>query len=388
MRRNNKPWFSLVTPEGPAGVAVWMLGGPGSEKLTSDFFVPNAKVSVGCTRNQALGFLKDRAVTSDEVLLVYPYADGSEKIFEMHGHGGSELAAMHRALFIRAGFEEISAKDTTLFPGKTRLVSHLYQLATLATTSRVCKAFLHQSRILPLAFEKLIQTCREGDSTAALAAVSDLESGWDFARRWLEPFRISVLGPPNAGKSSLLNYLAGKKRAVVSPIPGTTVDVIRVAMALEGWPIELCDTAGVRETIDEVEQQGIQLALNFAAGSDLVLWLLDSSIPNPQMPPGINCKEILDVWTKMDLVASPAGNLKDTPKLSISTLTGEGCHDLQAAMLSRLLKDSPVEKLEPVICSEELLSTTRQVQGSMVEGDFAGAANRLSWWMEYGSEGN
>lgn len=383
MRSKSKnPWFSLVTPEGPAGVAVWMLGGPGAEERIQSLFVSGGKALPVFPSNQSLGVMKaDRAV-SDEVLLVCPAGERPGGIFEIHGHGGSQLAAMHRFFFTQSGFEEKPPGSTGVFPGQTRLVSHLQGLATQATTSRVCRAFLHQSRVLPQAFGELIQSCWKQDGPGALGSLSDMESAWKLARRWLDPFRVSVLGPPNAGKSSLLNYLVGKKRAVVSPIPGTTVDVIRVSMALEGWPIELCDTAGVRETPDEVEQRGIDLSFHSAGSSDLVLWLRDGTLPNSQEAPDLDGKSVLEVWTKRDLVSAPTNNLTNNLSVAISTINGEGCQELQAAILARLVGENRGDRLGPAICSEDLAKMAGQVRCLLMEGDFQGAAKRLSWWLE------
>ena len=81
------------------------------------------------------------------------------------------------------------------------------------------------------------------------------------------PWRVVVFGAPNVGKSSLINALAGYERAIVSPTPGTTRDVVTVTTAIDGWPVQLSDTAGFRETQDELESAGIELATNSAIQS-------------------------------------------------------------------------------------------------------------------------
>ena len=88
---------------------------------------------------------------------------------------------------------------------------------------------------------------------------------------------VAIAGPPNAGKSTLLNRIARREAAIVSPYAGTTRDVIEVHLDLDGYPVTLLDTAGIRDTDDPVEQEGVRRARERAAGADLVLWVVDAS---------------------------------------------------------------------------------------------------------------
>ena len=88
---------------------------------------------------------------------------------------------------------------------------------------------------------------------------------------------MAIAGPPNVGKSTLMNQLARREVAIVSPHAGTTRDVIEVQLDLDGYPVTVIDTAGIRETDDPVEQEGVRRARARAADADLVLWLADSS---------------------------------------------------------------------------------------------------------------
>ena len=95
--------------------------------------------------------------------------------------------------------------------------------------------------------------------------------------RLREGLVVAIAGPPNAGKSTLLNLLAKREAAIVSPYAGTTRDVIEVHLDLGGLPVTLLDTAGIRETDDPVELEGVRRARERAAGADLVLWVVDAS---------------------------------------------------------------------------------------------------------------
>ena len=99
-----------------------------------------------------------------------------------------------------------------------------------------------------------------------------------------EGLRLTILGPPNAGKSSLINALARRDVAIVSETPGTTRDVVEARLDLGGYPLHVADTAGVRETADAIEAEGVRRARAEAAASHLTLLLLDGSDPNAKFP--------------------------------------------------------------------------------------------------------
>ena len=98
--------------------------------------------------------------------------------------------------------------------------------------------------------------------------------------RLREGLVVAIAGPPNAGKSTLLNRLAKREAAIVSPYAGTTRDVIEVHLDLAGWPVTLLDTAGIRDTDNPVELEGVRRARDRAAAADLVLWVVDAGEPD------------------------------------------------------------------------------------------------------------
>ena len=119
--------------------------------------------------------------------------------------------------------------------------------------------------------------------TPALAMARELEAeiaaALDDSRageRLREGLVVAIAGPPNAGKSTLLNRIARREAAIVSPYAGTTRDVIEVHLDLAGWPVTLLDTAGIRDTEDPVELEGVRRARERAAAADLVLWVVDA----------------------------------------------------------------------------------------------------------------
>ena len=151
---------------------------------------------------------------------------------------------------------------------------------------------------------------------------------------------VAIAGPPNAGKSSLMNRIARREAAIVTEIPGTTRDVIEVHLDLEGFPVTVLDTAGIRETDDLVEQEGVRRARARAAAANLVLWVVEASraATGAAEPPAIGDGPLWMIRNKIDLVDSfsqqperpRAGGSRDT--YAISALTGAGVDRLVTAL--------------------------------------------------------
>jgi len=152
---------------------------------------------------------------------------------------------------------------------------------------------------------------------------------------------IAIAGPPNAGKSTLLNRLARREAAIVSPYPGTTRDVIEVHLDLDGYPATLLDTAGVRQSDDPVEREGVRRAEERARGADLVLWVTDASANGGAAGDKAKYAAGSDTWlveNKVDLLGDKrceAGELRpggEGPNFAVSALTGSGMDELVAAL--------------------------------------------------------
>ena len=147
---------------------------------------------------------------------------------------------------------------------------------------------------------------------------------------------VAIIGPPNAGKSSLLNRIARREAAITSPIAGTTRDVIEVAIDLQGYPVVVADTAGLRDSSDAIEQEGFRRAMRRAEEAEIRLFVFDAV--HPAEARGVSAwpePETLLVANKIDLIASPE---RDLPSIAfpISALTGEGVDALLSALGGRV----------------------------------------------------
>ena len=158
-----------------------------------------------------------------------------------------------------------------------------------------------------------------GAARAAIERIDRALATADAAARLRDGFTVVIAGPPNVGKSTLMNALAGREVAIISPIPGTTRDLIEVFLDLRGYPVILVDTAGIRDSEDPIEQEGVARARRRAASADLMLWLSDRG--EIQARPSIGTPT-LAVRTKTDL--EEADVPARTGELAISAKTGVG----------------------------------------------------------------
>ncbi|HKC34074.1 MAG TPA: tRNA uridine-5-carboxymethylaminomethyl(34) synthesis GTPase MnmE [Xanthobacteraceae bacterium] len=161
--------------------------------------------------------------------------------------------------------------------------------------------------------------------------------------RLREGLVVAIAGPPNAGKSSLLNRIARREAAIVSPFAGTTRDVIEVHLDLDGYPVTLLDTAGIRESLDPVEQEGVRRARERAVGADLVLWVIDAAacgeIPVAQVGEEFSSNNKWLICNKTDLISPSISQElksiihgKDYRYYFISTLTELGFGEFLSAL--------------------------------------------------------
>jgi len=168
-----------------------------------------------------------------------------------------------------------------------------------------------------ISLEDVLPSIRE-----AASAIERLLSGSKVSERLRDGMTVVIAGKPNVGKSTLLNYLAKRDVAIVSPFPGTTRDVLEVAAELGGFPVTFVDTAGFRESIDPVEAEGVIRAKERALRADLLLWLSENG-ESANLPEETRNWSTWVLRTKAD-IGTPAGD----GEMAISAKTGQGIDDL------------------------------------------------------------
>lgn len=165
---------------------------------------------------------------------------------------------------------------------------------------------------------------------ALLDEIKEVLAAQGKAERLRDGLVVAIAGPPNVGKSTLMNQLARREVAIVSPHAGTTRDIIEVQLDLDGYPVTVIDTAGIRETDDPVEQEGVRRARARAAEADLVLWLADADGGET------GHRESAPTWlvrNKIDLGDATAAAATSTREFRISAVRGDGIADLVGALV-------------------------------------------------------
>ena len=201
------------------------------------------------------------------------------------------------------------------------------------------------------------------EMSALRADIDGLAEGGMRSRVLREGARIAIIGSPNVGKSSLMNALLLRERAIVTPIPGTTRDTIEEPASIEGIPVVFIDTAGIRETEDEVEKLGVERSKSEQRGADLVLFTVDGSRAAGAEDGAIRAsidaaggKKTLAVITKSDLervtLPDPDGRFMGLPAVCVSSKTGEGLSALRKTIAELI---APTEQ-------EALVTNSRHIR--------------------------
>ncbi len=313
----------------------------------------------------------DRILDRGLVLLFpAPHSFTGEDVVELHTHGGQVLLQLLLQQLCRAGarlarpgeFSEraflndkidltqaeaiadlihagseaaVRAANRSLDGGLSKPVNILQQdLIELRMWVEAALDF-PEEEIDFLADERILESLqRVQQQTQSL--LSDAQAGVHLT----QGARLAIIGPPNAGKSSLLNALVKRDAAIVTDIPGTTRDVLRERLEIGGIPLEVIDTAGLRDSNDPVEQEGIRRAHAALTDADVVLWLLDATEQTDgTQPPPVSLKApVIIVGNKRDLLDDTAA--RERYRVMVSAKTGEGLELLEQAILESLKVNS------------------------------------------------
>ncbi|MFN8926887.1 MAG: tRNA uridine-5-carboxymethylaminomethyl(34) synthesis GTPase MnmE [Rhodospirillales bacterium] len=352
--------FALASGAGAAGVAVVRVSGPGAGAALvalTDRPLPRRRVAT-------LRRLVDpaSAETLDEALVLWmpgPASFTGEDVVELHIHGGrAVVAGVVDALGRRAGLRPAEPGEFTRRAFETgrmdltaaEAVADLVAAETVAQRrqalrqmggalarlydgwrERLVRALAHVEAAIDFPDEDLpggILGAATGEVAALEVAIGAHLDDGGRGERLRAGVSVAIVGAPNAGKSSLLNALAGRDVAIVSARAGTTRDVIEVHLDLAGCPVILADTAGQRETDDEIEAEGVRRARARAAAADLTVALFDATTAPDDATRALVGPETIVVRSKADLGA-PLGGIGGLP---VSARTGAGLAELLARL--------------------------------------------------------
>ena len=352
---------AIATPPGVGGVGVIRVSGP----LSADI----AREILGLTlqpRRACFARFKDehgQAIDSGIALLFKaPASFTGEDVLELQGHGGPQILQMLMTRILELGarparageFSERAFLNNKLDLVQVEAIADLIESGT-EVSARAAQRSLEgvfsehvnklQKELIDLRVfveaamdfpDEEIDFLEDSDVLERLGRAGEhLQTLLDQAHQGQllrDGINIAIAGLPNAGKSSLLNALAGRDSAIVTDIPGTTRDVLREHISLDGLPAHISDAAGIRDSTDIVEVEGIRRARATLTTADLVLLVIDSSQAlEPQLalrsevPGNVPC---IEVYNKVDLTSDKAGVDEESLSVRVSAKTGQGLQRL------------------------------------------------------------
>jgi tRNA modification GTPase len=247
-------------------------------------------------------------------------------------------------------------------------MAEAWDALTHAQTARTAAILLDQANgAMDVALKEIASFLQAGNAEAALARIDAILSHARLGLHLTEPWNVVVAGAPNVGKSSLVNALAGYQRSVVAPVPGTTRDVVTAHLAIDGWPVILSDTAGLRDEATGLEQTGIAAARSTLAQADLILWVLDST-DTPVWPDAETvARNPLFVVNKTDQPA--AWDIATVANAAfVSAQTGAGVPGLCDA-ISRRLVPHPPSPGAAIPWAASIVDELRNIRNAIEAGD-------------------
>jgi tRNA modification GTPase len=372
---------AIVTAPGEAGIAIVRISGCDAFAIADRLFSGVTPPSAMPPRRFQLGPIRDPKDASappiDEVLLLKfaaPHSYTGEDVIELQGHGGRTAARRLLQLVLDAGARHAG-------PGEFTRRAFLNGRIDLTQAEAVCDLIRARSdraaamAVLQLEgmlsdsivniYDSLLITASDLEATldfaedevpksvtldvalrlrAAISAIDALLATWNQGHLLRDGARIAILGEPNVGKSTLMNRLLGRDRSIVTAVPGTTRDTIEETVVIEGYPVNLIDTAGLRDTDCIVEKEGVRRAEDIIRGADIRLHVIDGS--RALGPADVRLLEQPDssrlvLLNKADLVCRvPLDALPEgTPVLQVCLIRGDDVPAIRNAILEKLEAD-------------------------------------------------
>ncbi len=365
---NSETIAAIATPPGEGAIATLRISGNDTADILERIFSGHSSPSATPRKLVYGNVISKDGLTVDEVLAAFfsgPASYTGEDMAEISCHGGMVITRLVLDTILAAGARQarpgefterafLNGKlDMTQAEAVMDLIAAQTELAAHAASEQLQGAL--GSKILELRNELLAILAEieadidfpDEDITAQTAnllttrvesVLGKLANLLDTAQRGRilrEGARLVIFGEPNAGKSSLLNRLLGYQRAIVSEQPGTTRDTIEEIINIGGYPVRLVDTAGMRDSVDEIELAGMQFTRARLATADLILHVIDASQPKPvsQRLPDSDA-QLLRILNKCDLGMHPDWHGHDA--VQVSCLNGNGLEQLEQALLAEM----------------------------------------------------
>ncbi len=344
-----------LTPEVPAAIATIAVRGPAACESVRQFTgivaigLPIGKIRYALWRIGGTDRLADH--TQHDLCEQVVICQTADQCFEIHCHGGPAVCQA-----VLRNLESVGCKVVSSSQWPSDFACPLAQAAEQdlirVATDKAAAILLDQLHgALRLSIESARQALRAGEHSAATIRLQEMVRWAELGLHLATPWRIVLAGPPNVGKSSLLNELAGTHQSIVHHEPGTTRDWIEYRGAIDGWPMTFTDTAGIRSTEDEIELAGVRQSSRQIQRSDLVVIVVDASQgwcdTHNELLRSAPRRRIV-VWNKVDLglntpsEAMPSQLVSaELMQVSTSTVAAPGVDPLLRAIVETLVPTLP-----------------------------------------------
>lgn len=355
---------AVLTPQAPGAIAVISLCGPRTDAILAGVLrhrskdrSPNIE-----SRCPVLRRIVDGGETVDDAIVTRIERAGTVTV-ELNTHGGIRIVQRTLQLLERHGAEIAPAELLeSAWRADHPVQREIDRILLGATSRRLATWLLAQRQVLPPFLDRRSSWSRkESDAFRARS---------EAAIQLLEGLHVAVIGPPNAGKSTLANRLIGRDRVLASDIPGTTRDWVSETALIQGWPVTLTDTAGIRETDCAIESEAIRRGTTVAADADAIVVVLDATAPSAETvdfvttraaqsstdPPRILASNKVDLVVANPKTRSEPANV-GTAAIQISALMGTGIDELESQIASALGFEMLRDGL-PTACSRNQLIPT------------------------------
>jgi tRNA modification GTPase len=373
---------AISTPMGRGGIGVVRLSGPRTREIVAPLVRLRHPLAAGHARfgelvDVATGAVLDQAVVT---FFAAPNSYTGEDVVEIAAHG-SPVLLEYIVRQCCAGSARLAEPGE--FTQRAFLAGRIDLTQAEAVNDLIGSSTLEQARVAARQMGGALARVVAPVKAELVGLIAEMEAGIDFAEDDIdvmaaeriaakiadvraplvalersfaygrvvhEGFRLAIVGRPNAGKSSLFNRLVERERAIVTATPGTTRDTVTERVSMQGIPVELIDTAGLREGTDEAERMGIARTREAMAEADVVLLVVDATVGISQEDRAVleqgapGRSSVLVAWNKSDLVEEvrgprfevrgPESGVREVQTISTSALTGEGIGELRAAIVA------------------------------------------------------